>query len=180
VDRALRYAVQLVIGLASGWRRVGVGYRGQVPSARLPVRIAHYDGLGVQELVDPLRVLEHAAGVSSDLGWVSSALQEPTFTLVTVARQGTLCGYATAVLRGGDLQIQRLVTLPAADFGEADLHATLVHAVRRVGAHPPYRTLRVVPGLPELAALERSGWRVIDDAPADDPAAGPALRRLSR
>ncbi len=144
--------------------------------SRFAVRLAHYDGLGANEVVDRLRLLEREAGRPSDLGWVSAAMLEPRFTLVTVARGQKLRGYAAAVRRGSALQLQRLITLPGVDLDDAQISATLIRAVLRVAGHPPCRIVRAAPGSEALPMLARLGWQVIDDGPLGDPAAGPALR----
>lgn len=129
-------------------------------ASRLPVRVAHYDGLGANEIVDALGALEREAGCPSDLGWVSEAMFEPSFFLVTLARHDRLRGYAAAVRRQNHPELQRLVMVPDPDLDETQMGDALVSALLRMTARPPYRELDTGPGFTKLSLLERLGWQV--------------------
>lgn len=153
--------------------------------SRFAMRFAHYDGLGANEVVANLRVLEHETGRPSDLGWVSDAMFDPTFALVTMARGERLRGYAAAARSGGTVRLQRLVTAPDPDLDDTQLGAALVDAMLRVAGHPPYRSLLVTVGFDGLPLLQRLGWQVVrDGAAADASPGGPGdllgLRRMPR
>ncbi len=159
--------------------------------SRFAMRFAHYDGLGANEVVVDLRALEHEAGRPSDLGWVSEAMFDPTFVLVTMAREERMRGYAAAVRSGGTVHLQRLVTAADPDLDQTQLGAALGAAVRRVAGHPPYRSLSVAEEFDGLPLLGRLGWQVVtgavngvvNDTDATTPIASPnvlTLRRMPR
>lgn len=151
--------------------------------SRFAMRFAHYDGLGANEVVDDLRTLECEAGRPTDLGWVSEAMFDPTFVLVTMAREERLRGYAAAVRSGGTVRLQRVVTGADPDLDEAQLGAALVDAVLRVAGHPPYRSLSVAAGFDGLPLLGRLGWQVAagsGEGSPTDSTDGLALRRMPR
>lgn len=126
--------------------------------SRFAVTVAHYDGLGANDAVERLRDLEQEAGCPTDLGWVSEAMFDPTFTLVTVARGERLRGYAAADRQGGQVRLRRLVAAPDSELRDDHLVAMLVDVVLRVAGHPPYRRVWVAPGFDGVHLLERVGW----------------------
>ncbi len=124
--------------------------------------MAHYDGLGAHDVVEALAALEREAGCPSDLGWVSDAMLEPTFRLVTAARADRLRGYAAATRRGPRVELQRLVAVTDPDLDETQVSALLVDAVLRVAGRPPYRELDTVRESDALSMLHRLGWREVE------------------
>lgn len=148
--------------------------------SRFTVRFAHYDGLAANEVVEELRALEQEAGRPSDLGWVSEAMFEPTFALVTLARDQRMRGYAAATRTDGCVRLQRLVTATDPDFPRTRLGAALVDAMLRVNGHPPYRSLLVPAGFDALPLLERVGWQIVHEGPPRACERALTLRKRSR
>ncbi|WP_409484003.1 hypothetical protein [Arsenicicoccus dermatophilus] len=127
----------------------------------LSMRVSHYDGAGAQRLRDDLTHLEEAARSSdATVPWLARSEGDESFRLVTVSLDGRLAGYAAGTLRGDHVELQRLLTVPAAEHAEPGLTQTLVDVIIELFAlrHPK---VSLACDSRALGHLMHVGWRPV-------------------
>lgn len=127
----------------------------------LAVRVSHYDGPGAQRLREDLTHLEQAArSADASLPWLAEHGDDGRFRLVTASLDGRLVGYVAGLALADRVEVQRLLTVPAAADAEPELSDALVDTLIAVAGTPCTRV--ALPGDSRaLGHLVHVGWRPV-------------------